>query len=257
MALNEIEKFTAIEASGDLPAFAEEFLKNATRHLSTGRKSTDQVLHHVFSGLLHQTIKTGDRINARQLADHLGVTIVPVREALHYLAGVGLVELLPLRGAKIRSLSQTEIAGRWQVYRDLAAIGLTASAEHINDAPENADAVRTAQRNIDESLKSESHVIFVMSLLDYHRVLHEYTGMSALDSALRRLNVALWCTLLPQVVPFDTYGPTYVRNYQRITDNILWGNGPGAVAAFRHHIDWSSAIIRGARPDPEAPWIST
>lgn len=61
-------------------------------------------------GLLNGTINQGECINATHLAEKLTVKIVPVREALRYLAGVELVELLPFRGAKMRSMDIKEVA---------------------------------------------------------------------------------------------------------------------------------------------------
>lgn len=56
---------------------------------------TRQLLVAIFSG----AIKSGDRMVAQTLARQLGVSATPVREALVELASVGMIEILPNRGA--------------------------------------------------------------------------------------------------------------------------------------------------------------
>ena len=55
--------------------------------LNTGRDSSDRVLQTIIEGLLEGRYQPGERVVARQLAEELGVSIVPVREAIHILAG--------------------------------------------------------------------------------------------------------------------------------------------------------------------------
>lgn len=57
----------------------------------------------------------GDRLLPETLAESLGVSITPVREALRLLGSEGLVELLPRRGARVATMSLQEI-------RDLTAV---------------------------------------------------------------------------------------------------------------------------------------
>lgn len=234
----------------------EVYVNTAKRDLMTGRDHTDLVMGYLLEGLLNGAVKQGDRVNATQLADKLNVTIVPVREALHYLAGVGLIELLPLRGAKMRSMDIDEVADLWDVFRGLANIGLRRGASVVAQDGDAAAALTKAMDAIRNGFGKVPHVHFILALLDYHRVLHEVANLKVLDNALRQLQVVFWCSALPEVIPLDTYGPGFVRAYERIHDNLLWGNGEGAVAALTHHVSWSSEIINGARPDPDAPFVS-
>jgi len=61
--------------------------------LNTGRDSSDRVLQTIIEGLLEGRYQPGERVVARQLAEQLGVSIVPVREAIHILAGEGVIDL--------------------------------------------------------------------------------------------------------------------------------------------------------------------
>lgn len=51
----------------------------------------------------------GERLRTQELAEELGVSRIPVREALHTLQAEGLVEFHPHRGAVVASFSRDEI----------------------------------------------------------------------------------------------------------------------------------------------------
>jgi len=233
----------------------EAYIPTATGHPATGRGSTDRVLTYLLEGLVSGTIHQGEWVNAKKLAILLDVTIVPVREALHYLAGVGLIELLPLRGARIRSLSVPEILSRFEIFCSLGSIGLKHAARVVSDSKSNTSKIAEATEQITAAFNRVPHPSFIMRMLNFHQVLHEIAGLKVLDDSIRQLQVVLWCISLPEVISFDTYGRSFVRNYQRISDNVLWGNGPSAVAAFQHHSDWACTIIAGERPDPDAAYV--
>jgi DNA-binding GntR family transcriptional regulator len=63
------------------------------------------LLTEVFQGRL----RAGQRLVTQELADRFGVSHTPVREALIELAGMGIIDLLPNRGAIVRRVTTTEI----------------------------------------------------------------------------------------------------------------------------------------------------
>lgn len=68
-----------------------------------------QVHERIRDAILKRLIKPGARIDQNQLADNLGVSIVPVREALKRLEVEGLVSIVPRRGAFVTEISLTHL----------------------------------------------------------------------------------------------------------------------------------------------------
>lgn len=64
-----------------------------------------QVHERIREAIMRRALKPGERIDQNQLADNLGVSIVPVREALKRLEVEGLVSILPRRGAFVTEIS--------------------------------------------------------------------------------------------------------------------------------------------------------
>ena len=224
-------------------------------NLTTGRDSSDRVLQTIIIGLLEGRYQPGDRVNARQLAEQLDVSIVPVREAIHILAGEGAVELTARRGARIRTLNREEARNWWVIHATVGKLGVRFAATHIDRKPENRALVETAMQSIRDSTDVSEGFDLVMLLLRYHMVLHGVAEMPELNEATRRLGIFFWAVFFPQYLPMGDYPDAYIRNHQRVTDAILAGDPESAEAAYQYHIDWSDALIAGERPDPARPWV--
>jgi DNA-binding GntR family transcriptional regulator len=68
---------------------------------------------------LQGRLKAGEHLVLRELSERFGVSATPLREALITLAGIGLVDLLPNRGAVVRRLTPSEVRDLLQVRRAL------------------------------------------------------------------------------------------------------------------------------------------
>ena len=70
----------------------------------------EAVYDRLKSAIVEGELAPGARMLEVELAEKLGVSRTPVREALVRLAQEGLAELLPGRGARVRVLSPAEVA---------------------------------------------------------------------------------------------------------------------------------------------------
>jgi DNA-binding GntR family transcriptional regulator len=75
----------------------------------------EQLLADVFRGEL----LAGRHLVTQELADRFQVSHTPIREALIALAGIGIIDLLPNRGAIVRRVTSKEVCEVMQVRRAL------------------------------------------------------------------------------------------------------------------------------------------
>src|ERR1700739_316152 len=73
------------------------------------------LLVDVFQGGL----RAGQHLVTQELAERFGVSHTPIREALIALAGIGIIDLLPNRGAVVRRVTATDVREVCQVRRVL------------------------------------------------------------------------------------------------------------------------------------------
>lgn len=224
--------------------------------LNTGRDSSDRVLQSIIEGLLEGRYKPGERVVARQLAEALDVSIVPVREAIHILAGEGVIDLTARKGARIRSMNQEEVGNWWRIQSMVGKLGVGFAARRINRQSDSVAKLQDAMDLIRENAGQMEGFEFLMVLLRFHMVVHDVAEMPQLNEATRRLGFFFWAIFFPTYIPVRDYGQMYIRNHQRVTDAIVSGDPAGAEAAYQYHIDWTNALIEGERPDMAQPWVN-
>jgi len=237
----------AIPAQRQIPPDPDE---SAT----TGRPATDEAIVFLRRGILSGSLPPRGRLNASQIANDLGMTIVPVREAIHFLAGEGMIELLALKGARVRSFDREEIIGWWRIYQALTEIELRSVAEKVVKYPSNQSLITAALAEIESTNPVKHPRRFLNSLADFHGALNRVSGEAVVREASRRLQVRFWTSFLVTYVPLDVYGSQFAKHYAIVADAVRRGDGASAVASFAHHVAWSSALIRGERPTPGEPW---
>jgi DNA-binding GntR family transcriptional regulator len=79
----------------------------------------DQVLSHIRDRILSGQLAAGARIDQNALAADLGISIIPVREALRQLEAEGLIEKRPYRGAFVTELSLSELLDIYTIREEL------------------------------------------------------------------------------------------------------------------------------------------
>jgi len=223
--------------------------------MNTGRESSDRVLKTIIEGLLEGRFKPGQRVVARRLAEELDVSIVPVREAIHILAGEGVIDLAARKGARIRSMDQEEVGNWWRIQATVGKLGVGFAARRINRQEDNVAKMHDAMDLIRENAGQLDGFEFLMVLLRFHMVVHDVAEMPELNDATRRLGFFFWAIFFPQYIPVRDYGEMYIRNHQRVTDAIINGDAAGAEAAYQYHIEWTDALVAGDRPDLSRPWV--
>ena len=81
--------------------------------------------------IINQVLRPGERLMETQLADELGVSRTPVREAIRKLELEGLVVMVPRRGAYVAGISMRDIHEVFQVRGALEALAASLAAERI------------------------------------------------------------------------------------------------------------------------------
>ena len=98
----------------------------------------DRVLEEVKERIIAGDLPTGARLHERNLSQELGVSRVPLREAILTLAAQGLVEMRPRIGAFVRPMTKSYI-------EDLFAVRLALEPLAASLAARNRDAHQLAE----------------------------------------------------------------------------------------------------------------
>src|SRR5271170_5673258 len=85
------------------------------------------IVESLLADVFHGRLQAGQHLVTQELADRFGVSHTPIREALITLAGIGVIDLPPNRGALVRRVSPREVREVYQV-RSILECAATRSA---------------------------------------------------------------------------------------------------------------------------------
>lgn len=132
---------------------------------------------------LRQAILSGDQppgtaIPIDEVAAHLGVSQIPVREALMTLVGEGLVEHRPHVGYQVATLTFEEFTDLYQVREVLEASALAASVKNATAADDVE--IRTSHTALESAIRSGDSRVYHSESRRFHLAMIRPSRMSRL-----------------------------------------------------------------------------
>jgi DNA-binding GntR family transcriptional regulator len=93
----------------------------------------DRVYDEIREAIREGSLKPGERLVERDLAERLGVSRTPVREAFRLLQAHGLASVLDGRGLVVRSLDPSEVAELYFAWESLEGLAARTAAQYATD----------------------------------------------------------------------------------------------------------------------------
>lgn len=94
----------------------------------------DQIADRLVRDIMRGVYRPGDRIREQEVADRLGASRGPVREALHIVEQDGLIENLPWRGARVVLLTLEDVEDLFSVTSALMEVVARLAVQRATDA---------------------------------------------------------------------------------------------------------------------------
>ena len=144
--------------------------------------ATQRVADHLRSAILGGHIGPGERVRQEDIAQQLGASRLPVREALQMLAAEGLVEHEPNKGARVPWLSMHEVDVMYKMREQLEPLALTESLPFLTAG----DLLRLHE--IQDEIETDVDVESFMELdREFHLRTYSACGIDQLTNTVTRL----------------------------------------------------------------------
>ena len=197
--------------------------------------------------ILEGVLRPGARLSEPALAQALGVSRTPVREALQRLSQEGLVELRPGRGARVRVLSPREVE---EVYEVRALIEGEAAARAAGRCDEAGLHRLEAALDALETADPDDYAAQIAADERFHALLVAASGNRVLEQVFHDLDAAL--ALTRQFSRDLNQTPETRAQHRAIVAAIRAGDAAAARAAAEAHVQAFKATV--ARRIQEAAW---
>lgn len=135
--------------------------------------------------ILRGVLKPGDHIKEQALADRLGVSRSPIREACRALERAGLVETIPHRGVFVRRVDLHDATDVFDIRAELA--GIVARQAVHNVSPKWARVLAELIERMDEAAARKDADAYLDLNLEFHATLYglaDNRRVALLDRAL-------------------------------------------------------------------------
>ena len=93
----------------------------------------DVVFKTLRQAILKGELEPGERLMEIQLAERLGVSRTPIREAIRKLELEGLVLMIPRKGAEVAKISESNLRDVLEVRRSLEELAIDLACQRINE----------------------------------------------------------------------------------------------------------------------------
>lgn len=142
----------------------------------------EAIADHLAELIYAAELKPGQYLRQEQLASRLGVSRVPVRDALHIVERRGLAVPVPRRGMMVRPISRKTLRDLYGLRRALEPFAVNeAGAEALSEGAEDLQGVFQEQR---DAMDRGDLAGFIAIDEHFHRTLCSLAGNQTLDEAI-------------------------------------------------------------------------
>lgn len=185
-------------------------------------------------------LQPGERLMEIQLAEDLGVSRTPVREAIRKLEMEGYVIMMPRRGTYVADLSIRDINEVFEIRTSLESLASGLASERINE-----DELEKLQRllvEIGAYIKSGDMESIVRTDTEFHDLLYQASRNTRL--------VGIISNLREQLTRFRTTSMSFpgrlkatLEEHRKIVEAIAQGDEKAARKAAEHHMEKSEQTL--------------
>ncbi len=146
----------------------------------------EQIRELLLERILKGELQSGDRIVELQIAQELGTSQAPVREALRELQSLGFVEHEPYRGTRVRRITEEELAEIYPVQATLEELAAQEAASRLDGKVEELEREFEAMR---EAAGRDDLQDLAAHDATFHRLIVEAAGNKVLLDTWSTLRV--------------------------------------------------------------------
>jgi len=194
----------------------------------------DVVFQTLRQAILHGELEPGERLMEIHLAERLGVSRTPIREAIRKLELEGLVVMIPRRGAVVASITEKDLKDVLEVRQTLEVLAAEVACERIT--PELLKELANAAEEFRKLKASDDVTKLAAADVRFHDIIYEATGNARLITILNNLREQMYRYRLEYLKDKGTH-ERLNKEHQKIYQAIKNGDRKGVAAAICEHID--------------------
>ena len=198
------------------------------------------VFEYLRNAILAGELKPGERLMEVTIADQLGVSRTPVREAIRKLEKESFVIMIPRKGAYVADLTKKDILEVLEIRKELEGFAAYLAAERMS-LSEKESLGRVVEK-FNESLLNMDKKNMIESDNEFHSLIFEATKNQRLINIIYDLHDQFQRFRLIYFNEFNNYKEIQA-SHTRIFDAIIKQDGSEARIEAENHVESIRALV--------------
>ena len=150
----------------------------------------DVVFQTLRQAILREDLAPGERLMEIPLANKLGVSRTPLREAIRMLEQEGLVVMIPRRGAQVAGISEKSLRDVLEVRKSLEKLAVELACERMTE--EDMKEMNRAEEAFSAAVHEGDALRIAETDEQFHDVIYNSTGNTKLVQLLNNLREQMY-----------------------------------------------------------------
>ena len=192
----------------------------------------------VFNTLRHAILKgelePGERLMEIALAQKLGVSRTPIREAIRKLELEGLVVMVPRKGAEVADITEKDLRDVLEVRTALEELSIELAMKNMND--DDCKQLTEANKLFAKDSEGDDLIKIAEADVAFHQLIYMATGNKRLIQMINNLREQMYRYRLEYIKDKSTHA-RLVDEHNRIIDAMVKNDVAAAKAAIKLHVE--------------------
>lgn len=209
----------------------------------------DVVFNTLRKAILKGELKPGERLMEIALAERLGVSRTPVREAMRKLELEGLVVMIPRRGAQVANITEKDLNDVLEVRIALENLSIENACMRMTE--EQLEELWNAAKNFEATMAEGNLVKLAEADVAFHEVIYKSSDNRRLNQVLNNLREQIYRYRVEYLKDEETR-KLLVKEHKEIYEAIKKRDVKSAKEISYQHIEnQREAIIRSIREETQ------
>ncbi len=208
-------------------------MKDFTMYTDEYLPLRDVVFNTLREAILRGDLEPGERLMEISLANRLGVSRTPIREAIRKLELEGLVVMIPRRGAQVASITAKDLKDVLEVRTSLEVLSVELACDRMEQA--QLDDLKVALEAFEKALSGTDVTEIAGKDVHFHDVIFESTGNARLIQILNNLREQMYRYRLEYLKDFSNH-ERLLEEHKQLMAALEARDKAQAVEIVRAHI---------------------
>lgn len=202
----------------------------------------DVVFNTLRQAILRGELEPGERLMEIQLAQKLGVSRTPIREAIRKLELEGLVIMIPRKGAEVAHITEKDMRDVLEVRCTLEELAVTLACKNVTS--DKINELKASNKLFEASIVSKDVVNIVDADVHFHDIIYGMTDNQRLIQIINNLREQMYRYRLEYVKDARTHS-ILISEHNDIIQQLIDKNVDKAKVVVRQHIhNQEKGIVR-------------